>query len=308
MSLKKNIFGNSGLALVSDRIIDYLDYDGLVNAAKTCKTWHDEIMSRDSLWKKCFDRACSEWRHYYLRREEEGDRRGYCSEWTDENLEIFKKTGSSEDLCLLIELIKKLMEHCCDEFDNRPSDKLRFHYDPPAPRLLQLAAEFGLCKLAKNLIEKGAQVNHPGDLHRIGTPLHLAIENGKFETVKLLIEKGAEIGAACGYDKITPLHVASQNREIEIAKLLIEKGALLEARTIDHETPLHIACKSGKLEIVKLLTEKGAQLELKNRYSKTPLDVAFICSQEEICKFLIDNGAINEGHSCYVAQMLCQKE
>ena len=185
MSLK-NVFGNPGLALVSDRIIDYLDYDDLVNAAKTCQTWHDEIMSRDSLWKKRFDRACSEWRHYYgLREEEEGDQRGYCSEWTDENLEIFKETGSNEDLCLLIELIKKLMEHC-DEIDRQPSAKLRF-YDPPAPRLLQLAAEFGLCKLTKNLIEKGAQVNHaPGDLHGIGMHFHLAIENGKFETVKLL--------------------------------------------------------------------------------------------------------------------------
>lgn len=84
---------------------------------------------------------------------------------------------------------------------------------------LMLVALHGDATLARQLIQRGAQVNRPG-----WTPLHYAATSGHTEMVKLLIEEHAFIDAQSP-NLTTPLMMAARMRHPAVVRILIEEGA-----------------------------------------------------------------------------------
>jgi len=56
------------------------------------------------------------------------------------------------------------------------------------------------------------------------TPLHMAAKFGKLKVARLLLEKGADANAEAKY-KLTPLHVATHYGSTDVALLLLDREA-----------------------------------------------------------------------------------
>lgn len=84
---------------------------------------------------------------------------------------------------------------------------------------LMLVALHGEESLARQLIQRGAQVNRPG-----WTPLHYAATSGHTGMVKLLLEEHAFIDAQSP-NLTTPLMMAARMRHLSVVRTLIEEGA-----------------------------------------------------------------------------------
>lgn len=84
---------------------------------------------------------------------------------------------------------------------------------------LMYAALHGEIDLVRRLVERGAQVNHPG-----WTPLHYAATTGQIEIIEFLLEMNAYIDAA-SESGTTPLMLAARGNQTRAARLLVERGA-----------------------------------------------------------------------------------
>jgi ankyrin repeat protein len=100
-------------------------------------------------------------------------------------------------------------------------------------------------ELARELIERGADVNAQArNPQRVG-PVHAAAAVRDYQTMKLLLERGADPNARqqLGF---TAFHAAASRGDIEMAKLLIQYGADPHARTEEGKNALDIAEKYGQ--------------------------------------------------------------
>ncbi|KAF5139369.1 Ankyrin repeat domain-containing protein 50 [Metarhizium anisopliae] len=88
---------------------------------------------------------------------------------------------------------------------------------PPQGSRLYYACCDGLVAPARDLLDKGADVNAEGG--RYGNALQAASWSGHFEVVKLLLDKGADINAQGGLYG-NALCAASERGHFEIVKLL----------------------------------------------------------------------------------------
>ena len=50
-----DVIGDSGLQIVSSRILSYLDFESLEAACRVCKIWNNVIMQEKSLWLRHFE-------------------------------------------------------------------------------------------------------------------------------------------------------------------------------------------------------------------------------------------------------------
>ena len=79
---------------------------------------------------------------------------------------------------------------------------------------------------------------------------------------RFLIERGADPNISVSSDDgSTPLHGASEGGRIEVARVLLEHGANVEVKDKKGRTPLDVASEGQREEIVKLLLEHGARRE-----------------------------------------------
>lgn len=175
--------------------------------------------------------------------------------------------------------------------------------------LLHYAAKKGNYKLARFLIENGADPNAIDKKYPYKTPLHEAAEHGHIRMVELLLENGADPNIKSSSE--TPLHLAARNagnEGYEIGRLLIEHGADVNAQGISY-LPLQDAAISGAADLAKLLIENGADPNAKRINNHTPLyysvyvgfclgnsDIARVeecnCKNKlETTRVLIENGA-----------------
>jgi len=84
------------------------------------------------------------------------------------------------------------------------------------------------------------------------TPLHAAAENGMLKTVKKLLEKGAEVNAV-DLRGSTPLHFAAENGHSEIVSLLVQRGANINAMDSKGDTALVRALNNSQTAVVAIL-------------------------------------------------------
>lgn len=189
--------------------------------------------------------------------------------------------------------------------ERREDDALRLLLDGTAPDrsrrahpgTLGEAAERGMARLVRALLERGADANRP-DEHR-HSPLRRAFwsANTRFITIPdalvtmdALVEAGAKLGdepfdfASSGAAwairwlaergrldvsrswrrRGTMLHAAAARGHVEVARMVLDAGAAVEAVSDDPfvrgATPLLVAARGDHVAVMKLLVERGANL------------------------------------------------
>ena len=110
---------------------------------------------------------------------------------------------------------------------------------------LGLAIFFQHGELARELIQRGANVNAAARNSQKVAPVHAAATVRDRETMKVLLERGADPNARqqLGF---TPLHSAASRGDVEMAKLLLQNGADPNAKTDDGKNSIDIAEKYGQ--------------------------------------------------------------
>ncbi len=102
------------------------------------------------------------------------------------------------------------------------------------------------------------------------SPLMLAALTGQLDIAKNLIERDADVNKT-GW---TPLHYAATRGHLELMRLLLDKSAYIDAASPNGTTPLMMAAFYGTPSAVKLLLEAGADPFLKNHQDLTAIDFA----------------------------------
>lgn len=102
------------------------------------------------------------------------------------------------------------------------------------------------------------------------SPLMLAALKGHGHLARQLIDKGADINKT-GW---TALHYAATSAQVPLIALLLEKSAYIDAESPNGTTPLMMAAMYGTTGAVKLLLEEGADPLLKNEQGLSAIDFA----------------------------------
>jgi ankyrin repeat protein len=200
--------------------------------------------------------------------------------------------------------------------DTRTVARLISRIDPNAEdrwhrRPLSMAAQYGDVTLARQLLDRGADV---GAGRSQLTPITHAAARGAHEIVELLRGAGAAISVvtslylgdrhAVGKAELvvdeegTPLLLhAAQSLNAEIVADLLDRGANIAAADRFGETALHRVADlrrtkwSKAARIAKLLIERGATVDAPNRDRVTPLHQAVRARNLAVVEVLLDCGA-----------------
>ena len=182
------------------------------------------------------------------------------------------------------EVLKLLLQHfsCIDCEDDRG-------FTPAF-----LAAEQGLLKNVKLLIEQGAKTNHKTkSLGRISEDHMIArTENSTYQEIRDILHGGIVfqtfndhiLQSKTAFWESTMMHAAAQSGHSNVVQFLLEEGAFVSIRNGVHLTPLHLAAEGGHLAVVKLLHEAGAIPD------QTALHHAAANNRIEVVKYLLQVG------------------
>ena len=131
-----------------------------------------------------------------------------------------------------------------DALLQRDAKLLQSYSDDGFPAL-GLAIFFQHGELARDLIQRGADVNAAARNAQKVAPVHTAATVRDRDTMKLLLERGADPNARqqMGF---TALHSAASRGDTEMAKLLLKHGADPKAMTDDGKNVIDIAEKYGQ--------------------------------------------------------------
>lgn len=194
---------------------------------------------------------------------------------------------------------------------------------------LHIAAQKGLARLAKALLEHDAAPNIQSGIGEMKTAIHYAVEarhrnvldvfveareNGKSETpdfnvktvdgdsplslalkfeakdlVPILIKGGADVNVRNGQD-LTLLHQAILKEDAETAVFLLNQSADMNALTGDQESPLQLAIHCRLSTVVDALCTLGVSFSSPNNKGDPPLWTALESEQEEIASVLVRHG------------------
>ncbi|KAI1733395.1 hypothetical protein F4680DRAFT_46657 [Xylaria scruposa] len=161
-------------------------------------------------------------------------------------------------------------------------------------RLLGLAAEGGCKQNCKNLIKRGADVNHhiPGSF---GSVLAVCKD---IETMELLIQAGADVNMQLqhgNYGSALAAAAATAWHEIEVAKLLLDNGAdvNMQLQYGYYGSALAAAAFDGAIEVTTLLINSGADvnMQLQHGIFGSALAAAAFHGAIEVTTLLINSGA-----------------
>jgi ankyrin repeat protein len=163
-------------------------------------------------------------------------------------------------------------------------------WDKSAMDPLYVAAESGLEKACRYLLQKGSDVNAPGG--RYGMPLQAASLRGQDTIIQLLLEKGADANARGGsFDSPNALEAAAVLGHDVIVRLLLEKGAEVNAQGVHYGSALQAAASGGHDAIVRLLLEKGADMNAQGGEHGSALQAAALRGHDAVVRLLIEKGA-----------------
>jgi ankyrin repeat protein len=153
---------------------------------------------------------------------------------------------------------------------------------------LYYASRFGLRKIVKLLLDRGADVNVQGGDY--GNALQAAAFIGHKEMVELLVSKGADVNLQGGHYGNT-LQAAACRGHKETVELLVSKGADVNLQGGVYGNALCAAADRGHKEIVELLISKGADVNLQGGFYGNALQAAVDRGHKEIVDLLISKGA-----------------
>ncbi len=163
----------------------------------------------------------------------------------------------------------------------------------PNPNLNQAfrnAVWEGNLQLIKQLLKKGADINHQGS-YGAGemTPLGAAVKWRHFRVVKYLVSHGADVNepSFIGY---TPLEIAVKYKNLRCMKYLVSHGAEISLKDSYGNFPLSYAARKGELRIVRFLVSHGAEISLKDSYGETALGEALFYHHLRVVKYLLSYG------------------
>ena len=100
--------------------------------------------------------------------------------------------------------------------------------------------------------------------------LMLACIKGHLPMARLLIKREADVN----HPGWTALHYAASGGHTEIIRLLLDENAYIDAESPNGTTPLMMAARYGNNKAVQLLIEEGADIQLKNQLGLSAIDFA----------------------------------
>ncbi|CAD5118693.1 unnamed protein product [Dimorphilus gyrociliatus] len=162
---------------------------------------------------------------------------------------------------------------------------------------LHLAAAMSEVELVTALLKK-SKVNIEDDTGK--TCLHLAAENGVFKIIKRLVDAGLDVNKQDStLWKFTPLHQASQRGFVETVEELLENGANVDVLDGDNRTPLILAIIACQPLTALRLVQEGCNVNacvsgtIMNISDKPvhALDLARALQFEPIVDLLVEAGA-----------------
>lgn len=133
---------------------------------------------------------------------------------------------------------------------------------------LHLAAKHGYISIARQLIQKGANVDAVDDNQN--TPLHLACQYANIRLVELLIQSNANVNALTKF-KYSPLHYAHGPRT---AGLLLAAGAQIHSKNFAGRTPMHEAAMQGRYAVLEMILQNGGGTNARTSSGLTVLHIA----------------------------------
>lgn len=114
------------------------------------------------------------------------------------------------------------------------------------------------------------------------SPLMMAALKGHLDLARQLIDRGADVNKT-GW---TPLHYAATGGHLAIMELLLEHHAYIDAESPNGTTPLMMAAQYGSIDAVKLLLEAGADPRLKNQLGLSAIDFAHRVNRAEAAELI----------------------
>ena len=149
-----------------------------------------------------------------------------------------------------------------------------------------------LYQLIRDMIIKGADVNH-ADTQGISTLMWAcSATGGDIEIVKILIAQGADVNGVDNEGE-TALHWASRFGHTDAARYLVEAGANVNAVNRNMENALMLAACRGHEELVRFLAQQVHNLNQKSNTEETVLSLVCRLKPENkpLIKFLVEAGA-----------------
>ena len=153
--------------------------------------------------------------------------------------------------------------------------------NPAGESGLSLAIREPALKVASTLIAS-PKTNVEARIGKDESPLMLASLSGLLDVAKQLIDRGADVNKP-GW---APLHYAATKGHVAVMDLLLENHAYIDAASPNGSTPLMMASMYGTASAVKLLLEAGADPLLKNEQGLTAIDFAYRDSRTESAEII----------------------
>lgn len=144
--------------------------------------------------------------------------------------------------------------------------------------------------LAQRLIAKGAEANIRafGDF----TPLHQAAFSGNLKVAKLLIDHGADLNSRGEDGTVVQKIIYSRTESgTEMVRLLLEGGAKVNQNFASGNTELHLAALNDCAEVIPILAKYGANVNAVNEFGHTPLYYAAMHGHRKAAEALVSAGA-----------------
>ena len=117
------------------------------------------------------------------------------------------------------------------------------------------------------------------------SPLMMACLKGQLELARQLIERGADVNKP-GW---APLHYAATNGHLEIMEMLLDQNAYIDAESPNGSTPLMMAALYGTTAAVKLLLDAGADPTIRNQIGLSAIDFAYRANRTDSAELIAES-------------------
>lgn len=177
---------------------------------------------------------------------------------------------------------------------------------------LQIAVLRQNQKLAKLLLDAGADVNAAASKPDGKTALQAAVEKGDKYLVKCLLEAGANVNAAASEEHgRTALQAAVEKGDKYLIECLLDAGADINGLPgkVDGVTVLTAAVKRRDFDLISLLLNAGANINHPSAGSSggTALGAAVMSGDINLFNYLLSNGAHGDDPDALFSAVVCGK-